>query len=506
MPDETRSEDENKKRSLIEDEKALSRRAYLMAAGGVAAVAVIGGVAYYLSLPGPSPTPGPTPTPTPVGPTPTPTPTPIPPRPTMKYFGHAFWFPPEAEAKWEELKNQPIESTYGELYIICQRQIEDPGAWDLGGGGRYRPVIDANILRPMPIEKIPRWKADKVLDMFNNPGDYFSDAMATRFSELLWHEVGTSLIAVPIMWNFDSLTYLPENVPYEEAGGQKTSFSYSEVWNTEWKGRTACQDEAFTTFSETANELEATGQAGPYENFTNMPPSEVDEIFNYLLPIVQSGQIRTFWFNYADVVLLLSTKEIYMASTYQPTCFDVRKAGVPAYYARLANGPFFWYNSHYASSKCTEEMFEYVCEISNWCLEQWMQMLYTKQGYPSPAMGWEDYVEGMGKEMFDWFFNGKATYLSIADVMEEIWPDNPEFAALPERLQNALFLPDVYFKHFWLGQPPRTGTPNPNGNLRDIGSNEEKQAITRYYLSPDLPDNNDYYVTKWEELKANIPT
>jgi hypothetical protein len=90
--------------------------------------------------------------------------------------------------------------------------------------------------------------------------------------------------------------------------------------------------------------------------------------------------------------------------------------------------------------------------------------------------------------------------------MKEIWTDHPEFADLPERLQNALFLPDVYFRHFWTGEPPRTGSPDPKGNLRDIGSVDDKLKITRYYLSPDLPDNNDYYVTKWEQLKANIPT
>jgi ABC-type glycerol-3-phosphate transport system substrate-binding protein len=68
-------------RLLANDKRAISRRAYLAAAGGVVAVAVIGGVAYYLSTAGPTPTPtpvGPTPTPTPVGPTPTPTPTEVP--------------------------------------------------------------------------------------------------------------------------------------------------------------------------------------------------------------------------------------------------------------------------------------------------------------------------------------------------------------------------------------------------------------------------------------------
>jgi len=135
-----------------------------------------------------------------------------------------------------------------------------------------------------------------------------------------------------------------------------------------------------------------------------------------------------------------------------------------------------------------------------------MQLLYTRQGYPSPGVGWEDYKSAMGPEFYDWFFNGKTTYLSTGDVMKDIWKDKPEFWDLPERTQNALFTPDVYFRQFWTGEPPRTGSPDPKGNLRDLGSTDDKEKITRYFLSPDLPDDNEYYVTKFEQLKANIPS
>ena len=77
-----------------------------------------------------------------------------------------------------------------------------------------------------------------------------------------------------------------------------------------------------------------------------------------------------------------------------------------------------------------------------------MQLLYTRQGYPSPGVGWEDYTSEMGAEYYNWFFNGKTTNLSTGDAMKDIWKDNPEFWDLPERTQNALFTPDVYFREF----------------------------------------------------------
>jgi len=499
----------------MSESERISRRNYLKIAAGAAVAVAIGAGGYYwylTSAPKPSPSPSPTPTPkptaTPTGPTPTPTPTPTPPPtqvPTIRYLGHPFYFPEDAVPEVKKALGLDVEATYEDFFILAQRQLADPSAWDIGGSGRHRPLVAQGILLPIPAEKVPRWQEDKTLEIFNNPEKYYTPKQAERFNTLLWFEPGKTFASVPVMWNFDSVTYLPEFVPYEEHGGEKTTLAYSEIWNPEWKGRTAMQDEAFTVFSETANELEATGQIGPLENISGLSNEEVDQVFNFLLPIVKSGQIKTFWFKYGDIVNLLATREVYMASTWQPPCFDCRKAGTPAYYARLVNGPFFWWNGLYLSKEGNPAAREACYQIANWCLELWIQMLYTRQGYPTPVYKWNDYKEAMGDEFYNWFFEGKATYLPIDEIMKEIWPDNPEFADLEERLQQALFLPDVYFRHFWTGESPRTGSPHPKGNLRDIGSVKDKEEITRFFLSPDLPDNNDYYVHRYEELKANLP-
>jgi spermidine/putrescine-binding protein len=472
----------------------ISRRKFLAAVGGIAAAAVVGGVAWYLYTSAPTPTPTATTT------------TPTAARPSrIRYSTHPFYFPPDAEKEYEKITGIDVETTYLEFFVMTQKQLADPTAWDVAASGRYRPIIAEGLARPIPVEKVPRWRPDKVLDMFYHVEKYFKPAQVKRFNYLLWHEYGKTLIAVPVMWNFDSVTYLPEFLPYEERGGTKRTLAYSELWNPEWKGRTGMQDEAFTVFSETANYLEATEQMTFSGAITSLTEEEVDAVFNYLLPYVKQGFIKTFWFSYGDIVSLFSTREVWLASTWQPVCFDTRKAGTPAYYAALQHGPFFWYNSGYVSSLVSPEVAEEGIRLLNWHLELYTQMLYTRQGYPSPAWAWEDYKNAMGDEFYGWFYEGKSTYLPIEEVMKIIWPNKPEFATLPERLQNALFLPDVYFKHFWTGEPPRKGTPHPRGNVRDLGSVDDKQKMTRYFLSPDLPDNNEYYVRKFEELKAALP-
>ena len=477
-----------------------SRRNFIIAAGGAVALVALGGGYYYLTQQPPTPVPTETKTETKTEPKA---------KVKLRYLGFPFFLPQDAILKWKELTGQEIEATFAEAYIIGQKQLENPEAWDFGGSLRHRSLVTKGNLRKMPVAQVPRWKEDKLADLFVHPERYFSEPQAKRFNYLIWADDGksrTDLISVPCIWNFDSVTYLPEFVPYEEHGGDYTTLSIFELFNPEWKGRVGMEDEAYAVFTILANGLNATGQMDISGAISNMTHAEVDQVYNYLTPIVKTGQMRTFWSAYGDIVNLLSTKELYLASTWQPPCFDTRKAGTPAYYARLQNGPFFWFNSNFISTAANPDAVDDCLAVINWTQEQWMQLLYTRQGYPSPGVGWEDYKAGMGTEFYDWFFNGTPTILPIGEVMKDIWPDKPEFWNYSERLQNALFTPDVYFRHFWTGEPARTGSPDPKGNLRDLGSIDDKNKITRYFTSPDLPDDNDYYVMKYEEMKAQIPT
>jgi len=415
---------------------------------------------------------------------------------------------PEVAEFWQKVHKQPVEASYLDLFIMAQRIVATEGyGWDVGGVARFPPIKRAGIIKPIPVEKLPRWDEKKVVDLFIHTDKYFKPANAERFKYNLWfseedYDTHKNLAMVVTNWNFDSVTYLPEFLPYEEHGGEKTSISYSELWNTEWRGRAMMQDEAMTVFAETANELDATGQMTISGATTNLTREEVDTVYNFLLPVIKSGQVRTFWFKYGDAVNLLSTKEIYIGSTWQPICYDTRRAGTPAYYARLVNGPFFWFNGDIVSKHTA--ILEDVYKFMNFRIDVWWDaFILGLNGYGTFTSNYDDVREYMGAEFFDWANRGKATYHPIDEIIKEwCFPDNPEYWDLEERLLQALFLPDKYFPP---GEKPREGTPDPHGNLRDLGSIEDKMAITRYNLSPDLPDDEEYYVEKFTDLKANIP-
>ncbi|NIM97173.1 MAG: extracellular solute-binding protein, partial [candidate division Zixibacteria bacterium] len=366
--------------------------------------------------------------------------------------GFPFFLPEGAPEKFEEETGGDIDVTYEDFLVLAMKQLADPHAWDVGGCGMLRHLIDEGVLQEIPVAELPHWKTDEVMECITNPDDYFPPKVADRMKPLLWKEPGTSLISSPIFWNYDSFTYLPEFLPFEEQGS-KVSMGYEELHNPEWKGRVASIDDPMIGFGQVNNYLEASGQhvfTGPP---TNMTREDVDTCFNFLLPDVKAGQFRSFWFDYADSVSILATKEVYMTMTYQPACFDSRKAGTPAYYAALRDGPFFWFNANIVSKYASEDVLPWAYKFCDWQLDLYMQMAVTKQGYPSPRIYNEDYKEAMGDEMYDWYYMDKATYLPIDEVMKELWPDREEFWTLPERLQNGLFLPDVYFRHFWVGEP-----------------------------------------------------
>lgn len=425
--------------------------------------------------------------------------------PTIRILGSSFSLPAESLPKWEEQTGgAPLDVTYVDFAVLSEKQLADPTAWDVGFSGFYKPHIDQGLLSEIPVNEVPRWKEDKVMEVFTHPENFFSPAQAERFKSILWHEQGKSLTSVPVMWNYDSIGYLPEHVPFVENGAE-LSMPYSELWNPEWKGKVMEQDLPFWVISPTANELVSTGQLEISGAITNLTKEELDAVHNFLLPIFKSGQYKTIWFKYGDAVTFLATKEVYLADVWNPVIFDVRKAGVPIYYACLQNGPGFWFNSNIVSKSTSSEKMPWVYTFLNWNIDLYLQLLLTKQAYPCPNIYWEDYQQAMGKEFYDWSYMGMSTYLPIDEIMKEIWPDKQEFWTLPEKFQQALFLVDKYFRHYWTGETPRTGSPHAKGNERDMGSVAFKQQITNFFVAPDVPDDRDYYMTKWNELKASLP-
>lgn len=421
---------------------------------------------------------------------------------SLSYLGHDIALGQQAIAEFQKQTGISIQSTSVDFYTLAQRLIQSGGnGWDIGFTGRLRQIIASGVIAPIPVSKLPRWKAEWLEPLLVRPESFLGPNYVKRFNQLLWKDAST-LWAVPNIWNYDSVGYNPEFVPFEEKGGSTTTIHYSILWDPQYKGKTAMQDEAFTVFSETANYLNANNQLAVSDTVTNLNDNELQQVVNYLKPIVQSGQVKTFWSDFGKIVTLFSTREIVAASCWQPVVLFTRAAGTPAYYARMVEGPFFWWNGDLLSAKAPPDKQNAAYLFFDFQMGPWWAANTAHNGYGIADPLAPDVKPFMGDEFWGWFYDGKPTYEPIDQIIQETWKDHPEFQNLPTRLKQALFRPDLYFP---TGGTPRTGSPNPNGNYRDLGSIDDKNKITRYFLSPDFPDNPDSYQNAFSSLKAYIP-
>jgi len=423
----------------------------------------------------------------------------------LNYLGNDIALGQEAIKEFAtETGGTQVASTSVDFFTLAQKLASSGGqGWDVGFTGRIRNIIPSGSISPIPVSSLPRWQSPTLEPLLVKPETFLGSNYVTRFNQLLWKSVGSQLWAVPNIWNYDSVGYLPEFVPQQESGGSNITLNYGVLFDRQWKGKTALQDEAFTNFSETANYLNANNQLTVGDTVTNLSANELKAVQNYLSPILSSGQVKTFWSDFGKIVTLLSTREIYAASCWQPVVFFTRAAGTPAYYSRLKDGPFFWWNGDLLLSKIDSSRTSAAYAFFNFQMGPWWAANTAHNGYGVADPLASDIKPFMGDEFWGWFYNGTATYEPISQAIKETWPDHPGFQNLPPRLQNALFRPDKYFP---TGGTPRTGSPDPNGNLRDLGSIADKNKITRYFLSPDFPDTPDAYQAAFTALKVNVPS
>ena len=270
----------------------------------------------------------------------------------LTYWGNDIALGSEAITEFQKESGPLISSTSIDFFTLAQKLISSGGSgWDVGFTGRIKTIIPSGSISPIPVSKLPRWQSASLESLIANPASFLGPNYVKRFNDLLWKDLGNQLWAVPNIWNYDSVGYNPEFIPLQEEGGQNITLQYKVLFDPQWKGKTGLQDEAFTNFSETANYLNANNQLSVSDTVTNLNQQELQAVQSYLSPILSSGQVKTFWSDFGKIVTLMSTRELVASSCWQPVVYFTRDAGTPSYYARLKDGPFFWWNGDLLSSK-----------------------------------------------------------------------------------------------------------------------------------------------------------
>jgi putative spermidine/putrescine transport system substrate-binding protein len=277
-------------------------------------------------------------------------------------------------------------------------------------------IFPRGVMQGIEIGKIKNW--DKIAPLFTQGKypdgrdvsrqgtlpyevQYASGADAKAFAE------GPSDHAtlMPQIYNADTLGLRPDLVGREIK-------QWKELFNPEFKGKTALVDIPSIGIMDAAMALESRGDI-KYGDKGNMTREEIDKTIAALIELKKSGQFRSFWNSFDQSVNLMASGEVVIQSMWSPAVTAVRTRGIDCLYAPLEEGYRAWaaglgLMAHLEGIK-RDAAYEYL----NWYLSGWHGQFIARQGYYTPVL--ETTQQAMTPEEWDYWYGGKPAAVDIKD-------------------------------------------------------------------------------------------
>ncbi len=194
------------------------------------------------------------------------------------------------------------------------------------GGGMEDALASQKAIVPLDTSKIPNWK--NILPAYQEGG---VAAHTIRYNGQVY--------ATPMISNADSLAY-----DYKALGFHPDSWSV--IFDSQFKGRVALQNDFGPTLTNMAIYLKESGKI-EIADASNMLPDEVKAVCQYLIDYKKKGQFRTFWDGFQNGVGILASGEVLMSSCWEPVQIVAqRKTGDKAdiLYGTMKEGHQSWNN------------------------------------------------------------------------------------------------------------------------------------------------------------------
>ena len=194
------------------------------------------------------------------------------------------------------------------------------------GGGMEDALASQGAIAPLDTSRIPNWK--NLLPAYSEGqiGDH-----TIRYEGQVY--------ATPMIANADSMSY-----DFKELGFHPDSWAV--LFDPEFKGRVAMQNDFGPTMTNTAIYLKESGMA-TIKDPSNMEPDEVQSVAEFLIENKKNGQFRTFWDGFQNGVDLLASGEVLMSSTWEAiSLVAASRAGDKAdiRYGTMKEGHQVWNN------------------------------------------------------------------------------------------------------------------------------------------------------------------
>ncbi|WP_178917522.1 PotD/PotF family extracellular solute-binding protein [Natronomonas gomsonensis] len=331
------------------------------------------------------------------------------------------WSDFEDETGWE-LSFSTISNTPGELLSTLVagggRELYDV----LGPvGGIQPPLASEGAIQPVDTDRLDNWDAQY---------DYWETDQGRDF---ISHD--GDIYGIPIVWQGDSIAYLPDEV------GEITS--YGALFDEEYAGQVAIEDNYTTAGQKTAMYLDH-HDIEDIEDPRNMTASEFETVVDFLIEQKESGQFRTMWSGYENAVNLMSNGEVVVMDTWEPVVFDLRDQGVNAEYAEPEEGYLLWALADYVvrpEEERSDAREEAIYDFLDWNLAGWYGATITQQtGYMTnpAAIEYAEESDEFDADEIREIHEGVSERFEVGGSWQQRWPDEREvYEEQWERLRSA---------------------------------------------------------------------
>lgn len=279
-------------------------------------------------------------------------------------------------------------------------------------GGMQEPLVDNNLIVPLETERLSNWSKNSYIQDYLGAGTPGFDFIGYK----------DTVYGVPTVLQGDTFAYLPD-----ETGELD---SYAALFDPQFKGFVALEDNYTTAGQKTALYLKASGMA-EIEDPADMTPDELKTVIDFLIEQKRAGQFRVIWSSFEQAVNLLTSKEVHVMDCWEPMVFVANSQGHNVKYAAPKEGYLLWAMAAYIvkNPNHSAEDLAATYQLLDFMLGPWygakitlLRGYMTNPAAPGYAAGHgEEFSEEEAKKVAD-ITSGVAAKFEAGGTWQNRWP------------------------------------------------------------------------------------
>lgn len=345
-------------------------------------------------------------------------------RPTLRVLGTHVTLQEEIRIRAQKELDIDIIFEPGGSAEVLQKAVSDPGSFDL-----YEQWSDSmNVLwrseaiQPIEVERLKYWNEINNLTKTGyitneakiGAGDAPHKLLFVQDDGTLGSKNTSKISFLPYVHNTDSFGYdtrvIERGVPYETE-------SWGWLFDDAYRGRVALVNAPTIGVFDAALAAQARGLMR-FNDIGNMSRSEVDQLFEIMIDLKQSGHFSGLWNSVPESVEFFDSGRTVIASMFSPGVSELNGRNIPVVYAAPKEGYRAWHGVMCLSANTEGHVKEAAYKYMNWWLSGWPGAFIARQGYyiSNPQRSRDLLTE----DEWNYWYDGKPTSVPLRNTQGQV--------------------------------------------------------------------------------------